>query len=377
MDVAISRKKRTLEILKKYDVDGWLIISSGNDANAEYLLGTRIFGTIALLLTTEKLTAIVSSLETSMVNEKIVDEILPYYGSKDFLSKMIEILSEVSGGRLLINMSAPLAAPYASRILYSHAKIVESLANLYGIELKPSGKFVRELRTIKTETELSALEQAVKATLVAIESVLNKTKVGMSEKGMAAEIYREIYLKGEPAFEVIVAFGKNSANPHHKTSDKKLRTGEVGYIDVGIKLHSVCADVTRAFFTENTDKEFYRIYEIVREAQDASIDVIKEDIEARIPDQKARDVIKNGGYDPKEVFGHGLGHPLGVEAHDVGPALSFLSKPSSKLKENMALTIEPAIYIKDKGGIRLEDDIIVKKYGANRLSKAPDEPPRI
>jgi len=376
-DIVISRKKRAFEALKKYNVDGWLIISSGNDANAEYLVGTKVFGTIAVLLTRDKLISLVSSLEKSMIDENTVDEVLSYYGAREFIAKLMEMLSEISNGRLLVNMGAPLAAPYASRILYSHAKIIESLANLYGIELIPSSSFVRELRSIKTNEELTALELAVKATLNAVESVINKIKPGMSEREVAAEMYREIYLRGDPAFEVIVAFGKNSANPHHKTSDKKLRNGEIGYIDVGIKLYSICADITRAFFTNSVDREFYTIYKVVRDAQDASINIIRDGVAAKDPDQKAREVIEMNGYDPKEVFTHGLGHPLGVEVHDVGPALSFLVKKESTLKENMALTIEPAIYIKDKGGIRLEDDIVVKKDGVLRISKAPDEPPII
>lgn len=373
-DVVISRKKRAFKILKKYDVDGWLIISSGNDANAEYLTGSKVYSAIAVLLTKDKLISLVSSLEESMIDENIVDEVVSYYGANEFVAKLIRILSEISSGKLLVNMGAPLAAPYASRILYSHAKIVESLANLYGIELVQSSSFVKELRSVKTDEELRALELAVKATLEALENTINKIKLGMSEREVAAEIYREIYLRGDPAFEVIVAFGENSANPHHKVSDKKLRSGEIGYIDVGIKLYSICADITRVFFTSNVDKEFYRIYRTVRDAQDASIKIIREGIAANEPDKKAREIIRMNGYDPKEVFTHGLGHPLGVEVHDVGPALSSLVKKDVMLRENMALTIEPAIYIKNKGGVRLEDDIIVKKDGALRISKAPDEP---
>lgn len=376
-DVILSRKKRAIELLKKYDVDAWLIISSGNDTNAEYLVGTRVFSTIAVLLTTNKLVALVSSLETSMLSNEIVDEIIPYYGSKEFLQGLINIMSNIANGKLLVNMGAPLTAPYASRTLYSHAKIIESFSNIYGIKLESASNFIKELRSIKTDAELVALEEAVKATLNAIEAVFSKIKTGMSEREVAAEMYKEIYLRGDPAFDVIVAFGKNSANPHHRTSDKKLRSGEVGYIDVGIKLYSMCADITRAFFTEGVDRDFYKIYEVVRKAQDESISVAREGISAKLLDHRAREVIERNGFDPKEVFTHGLGHPIGVEVHDVGPALSFLAREEIKLSSNMAVTIEPAIYIKDKGGIRLEDDIIIKEGGVKRLSKAPDEPPII
>ena len=373
-DVVISRKNRAINLLKKYDVDGWLVISSGNDVNAEYLVGTKVYGTITILLLRDSLTVLVSKLEESMVRRKGVDEIMSYYGSKELITKLMELLSRVEGGKIFVNIAPPLLAPYASRILYSHERIIRSLAQLYGVDLIPAHKYVWELRSIKTNEELEALEQAVKATVEAINTVLERVKIGMREKEVAAELYREIYRQGTPSFETIVAFGVNSANPHHKTSDKKLRVGEVGYIDVGIKLYSMCADITRAFFTENVDEEFYTIYSIVHEAQNASIEVIREGAPAKEPDKVAREVIKKNKYDPEKVFTHGLGHPIGVEVHDVGPVLSFLARPKHVLKENMTETVEPAIYIENKGGIRLEDDIIVKKHGVVRLSKSPEEP---
>jgi len=199
----------------------------------------------------------------------------------------------------------------------------------------------------------------------------------MTEKEVAAELYKEIYMIGSPSFDIIVAFGENSANPHHTTSNKKLRNGEIGYIDMGIKIASMCADITRVFFTSNVNSKFRQIYEIVREAQDGSISIMRDGIPAREPDSKAREIIKNEGYNPEEVFTHGLGHPVGVEVHDVGPALSFLADPKQIIRENMTLTVEPAIYLRDEGGIRLEDDIVIKKTKAIRLSKAPEEPIRI
>jgi len=375
--VVTSRKNRAINLLKTYDVDAWLVISAGNHVNLEYLLGTRVHGTAATLLTRDSLIVLASKLEESMVRKPHVDDIVLFYGSKEFLSGVIDLFSRVPESKMLVNTASPLIAPHASRILYGHAQIIRSLANLYGIDLISSHKYIWELRSVKTNEELEALNQAVKMTLEILDVVIEKIKVGVSEREVAAEIYKEIYLRGIPSFETIVAFGSNSANPHHEISDKKLREGEVGYIDLGIKYASMCADITRAFFTQNVNQEFYKIYDAVRTAQDESIKIIKEGVLAKEPDQSAREVIKSYGYEPKEVFTHGLGHPVGVEVHDVGPVLSFLASPKSILKENMTETVEPAIYLKDRGGIRLEDDIIVKKDHVIRLSKSPEEPPLI
>ncbi|MHA1616055.1 MAG: M24 family metallopeptidase [Candidatus Njordarchaeales archaeon] len=376
-EVAKSRKERVIDLLKKYDADGWLVISSKNDPNLDYLLNASYYGLTAALLTRDSLKILASKLEESMVSKPHVDQVITYYGSRDFVAKLLELLKDVRDGRLLLNIAPPLVSTHASRISYGHAKVIMNLCELYGITVVSSHNFVNELRSIKTDAELTALEKSVKFTLEAIDNVVEKIKIGMSEKEVAAMLYKEIYLIAKPAFETIVAFGENTANPHHETSDKKLRAGEIGYIDVGIRYAGVCSDITRVFFTSTADAEFSKIYLAVREAQDASISKIRDGISAVEPDTVARETIKAHGYDPEKHFTHGLGHPLGVEVHDVGPALSFLSPPNVLLRKNMALTIEPAIYIEKKGGVRLEDDIIVESTSARRLSRSPEEPPKV
>lgn len=375
--VLYSRKERAINLLKKFDYDSWLVISAGNDVNLEYLLGTKPHGTTVAVISRDGLFVLASRLEESMVKKNHVDSVETYYGSKELIAGIMDILSRFKDGKILLNISPPLVSFHASRILYGHADLIQKLGALYGAFFHVSHKFVWELRSIKTEAELNALKEAVRETVNVIDNIINKIRIGMTEKEVAAEIYKEIYMKGAPSFETIVAFGKNSANPHHETSNKKLRTGEIGYIDMGIKLYSMCADITRAFFTDNVDNKFYDIYSIIREAQDSSIEVIKDGVSANIPDKVARETIQKHGYDPEKVFTHGLGHPIGAEVHDVGPALTFLASSENILKKNMTETIEPAIYISEAGGIRLEDDIIIRKNDAFRLSRAPDEPPKV
>ena len=373
-DIQLSRKEKAINLLKEYDMDGWLIIGSNNDPNLEYLLGITPYSNTVLLLTRDELIVLVSSLEESMVQFKHVDEVITYYGLKEFMTKLIEILLKIKGSRVYLNNSSPLILLHASRIYSGHEKIVKNIGSILDITFQPSHEYVYRLRAQKTDEEINALKIVSKRTAEIIEHVIEeKIKIGMTEKEVAAEIYKEFYLEGSPSFEIIVAFGENSANPHHLTSLKKLREGEIGYIDAGLKNLSLCGDITRAFFTSGYDSEARKVYAVVREAQDESIKVIKTGVSANYPDKIAREVIDKHGYDTK-LFSHGLGHPIGVEVHDVGPALSYLTPDKIKLMENMALTVEPALYFKNKWGIRIEDNIIVSKNNAIRLTKAPEEP---
>ncbi len=361
--------------MKKFNIDGWLVISDGNDPNLEYLLGVELYSTSIVLLTQDGLFVLVSKLEESMVDYSYVDEVLTYYGQSEFLQRFTSLLGKVRRGNVLINNASPLLSAHASRMLSGHEKLVRSIGELLGLSFVSADRYVTELRSIKTDKEIEALKLAVGETEKSIIEVIEEhIKIGMTEKEVSAILYKYIFSKGNPSFETIVAFGENSSNPHHKTSDKKLREGEIGYIDAGIKILGMCGDITRAFFTENVGEEEYSVYRAVWEAQDRAIKSIKPGIDPVTPDKIARDTFRELGYSD-ELFSHGLGHPLGVEVHDVGPALSKFYRGELKLSPSMAVTVEPALYFKGKWGIRLEDDIVVTSDGYLRLSYSPRDPP--
>jgi len=375
IDVQHSRKERAINLLKSFGLDGWIVISDGNDPNLEYLTGVNLYSTSIALLTQDGLYVLVSKLEESMVDFNFIDEVSTYYGQGEFFQKTLSLLSKIKGGTVFINNAPPLLSSHASRILSGHEKFVKNLGELLGLKLVSSHKYVSELRSVKTDQEVEALKSAVEKTEKAIMEVIeNNIKIGMTEKQVSAILYKYIYEQGEPSFETIVAFGENTANPHHKTSDKKLRDGEIGYIDAGIKVMGMSGDITRAFFTDRVSNEEKNVYNAVLKAQNNAIKSIKPGINPVEPDRVARETFKELGFDD-ELFSHGLGHPLGVEVHDVGPALSKFYRGNDVLKPKMALTVEPALYFKGKWGIRLEDDIVVTDKGYLRLSNSPSEPP--
>lgn len=367
-----TRKRKTQEALAHTSTDGWLIISKGNDPNLEFLLGTHPSNTTIALITQQELNVIVSSLEESLIHEN-ADELSTYYGMSEFIDEIHNLMDTIKGKTIMIDNTAPFLRSHASNILGSHEKMITQLGDLYGIQLKSAHEFTRKMRTTKSEREANTLQEAVKKTLKVLDKGIGRINEENTEKELAAELYRGIHTYGSPAFDPIVAVGKATRNPHYIPQKKMLKDKTLFYIDMGIKLDSVCADITRTYFISQPTKKQVNAYKTLVEAQNRAIESIKSGIKASKPDKIARKVIKENGFDP-EKFSHGLGHALGVEAHDVGPSLSQHTEKKENIQAGQFYTIEPGLYF-DDWGIRLEDDIIVREDTVKRLSKPPQKPP--
>jgi len=218
---------------------------------------------------------------------------------------------------------------------------------------------------------LEAIRTAVEITDQAFAEVFPMVKIGVKEKEIANKLsflYRKYGDADSDAFAAIVGTGPNSAKPHHKPTDRKIGPGELLVIDSGAKFAGYHADMTRSFATKGYSDEQKSIYDIVLEAQTKSIDGIKAGISCKDIDSIARSHIEKAGYG--QYFDHGLGHSLGLEIHE-DPRFSKVSKDI--LDVNYVMTVEPGIYVKDIGGVRIEDDIIVKEEGAEILNKTSKE----
>ncbi|MBU0897230.1 MAG: Xaa-Pro peptidase family protein [Candidatus Omnitrophica bacterium] len=220
------------------------------------------------------------------------------------------------------------------------------------------------LRAVKTKYEISLIKKSVKISGQAFEFIREIYSETMSEKDISIEVEKFLKLKGdsELAFPPIVATGESTAFPHHFPGEKKIN-GNFFLIDLGSKYCGYCSDLTRVFSGSKMPSLFKKIYDIVRSAQDLAIKKIKEGIKAKEIDRQARAFIEKKGWG--KYFGHGLGHGVGLSVHEP-PYLNH--KNDEVLKEGMVLTIEPAIYIKGKFGIRLEDMVLVKKERSEVLS---------
>lgn len=381
INVLKSRIERARNLLRKHG-DLWLIISSGSgDTNIDYLTGLHAHGLIGALLCEDGLHVLIGRLERSFIrhleegNLIREGEIHTFYGYDEFEKELKKILAEYSGRKVLANFSSMELCYHASALSFALTRRLMYLAETYELELRPAGRFVYELRQIKTPEELQALRNCVKITMQIFDELINAgaIRAGMTEKEIAAKFYGEIYKVGEPSFDIIVASGPNTANPHHIISDRKLETNDILYIDFGVKYLTMCSDITRCLIIGSPSSEIKSAYDAVAEAQNEAISTIKAGVQFSEPDRIARDVLQKRGFIPEKHFIHSLGHALGVDVHDVGPTLIYRAT-NKRIPANVAYTVEPALYFEEKFGVRLEDDIIVLENNVERLTKAPEEP---
>ena len=171
------------------------------------------------------------------------------------------------------------------------------------------------------------------------------------------------------SFDPIVAFGKNSAIPHHMPGKTKLKKGDIVLIDMGMKYKGYCSDMTRTFFTSKPKQEHLDIYNTVLEAQLNGLKKIKAETTGKNADAYSRDIIKKAGY--AEAYGHAGGHGIGLDIHET-PSLS--ENFTKKFKENTVVTVEPGIYLAGKIGVRIEDMILITKNGNKNLTKITKNP---
>ena len=165
------------------------------------------------------------------------------------------------------------------------------------------------------------------------------------------------------SFPVIVASGPNSALPHAIPSDRKLKRGEPILIDWGARFHEYCSDTTRTFVMGQPDDRFNKVFTTVVEARDMAIDAIKAGVSGTQVDKIARDHIDRNGFAGK--FGHGLGHGTGLAVHE-SPRLSPIK--DQRLDCGMIVTVEPGIYLPGWGGIRMENQVVVREGHAQVLN---------
>lgn len=253
----------------------------------------------------------------------------------------------------------------------SHQGYQQLSKALSDINLKNITGIIEKMAMSKDEKELEAIRTAVEITDKAFAEVLPMVKIGVEEKVIANQLsflYRKYGDSDSDAFAAIVGTGPNSAKPHHKPTDRKIGPGELLVIDSGAKFAGYHADMTRSFATKGYSHEQKSIYDIVLNAQVKSIEGIKSGMSCKSIDSIARDHIANAGY--SKFFDHGLGHSLGLEIHE-DPRFSKVSE--DVLEENYVMTVEPGIYVPDIGGVRIEDDIIVTKNGAEILNKTSKE----
>ena len=246
----------------------------------------------------------------------------------------------------------------------------EIMEKARAFKVVPCASVVESLREVKDDEEVGIIRQAIGIVEDAFRELVSILRPNVKESDLAAEFeYRIRKRKAKRAsFSPIVAFGPNSAKPHAGFSEQELIPGVPLTFDLGVAYGGYCSDLTRTVFFGGVSEGWERIYNIVRTAKDASAKYGKAEMRCAELDKCARTIIENEGFG--ENFGHGLGHGVGIEVHEK-PRIGKNSEDT--LKEGSVITIEPGIYIKKQGGIRIEDMYLVRSNRLERLNNLNDE----
>jgi Xaa-Pro aminopeptidase len=253
---------------------------------------------------------------------------------------------------------ARLGVEADSMTLGEHARLDEALGD--DVELVAAEDVVEVGRRVKDDEERELIRRAQAATDAAFSAILDRFALGVSEGWIARELERFMLEAGADglAFDPIVAFGENAAEPHHEPGHRVLEEGDVIKLDIGALVDGYHADMTRTIAFGQPSAELQKVHDIVRQAQQAAIDVVRAGMTGVEVDAVARSVITEAGYGGG--FVHGLGHGVGLEIHEQ-PWLG--TTRTNELPAGSVVTIEPGIYLPGIGGVRIEDMVEVRDDG--------------
>jgi Xaa-Pro aminopeptidase len=243
-------------------------------------------------------------------------------------------------------------------------------------ETFPIHKFVAKTgiveahRQVKDEAELRTIRTACEISVAAWRMSIEQIKIGQSEREIRNNLEHNMRNLGadDVAFSSIVAAGPNSAIPHHEPTDRKVTSGDFLKIDFGAKIDGYHADCTRTVVVGKAADWQTEIYQALAFAQAAGRGALSSHASYLAVESAVSDTLKASGH--LEFFTHGLGHGVGLEIHET----PFFGRGSQdKIAENTVLTIEPGIYLRDRGGVRIEDTVVVKGESYENLTDLPYE----
>jgi Xaa-Pro aminopeptidase len=228
------------------------------------------------------------------------------------------------------------------------------------VHLISFGKKIEELREVKDPSEIELLATACRISAQALADVLPRIRPGLTERAVSRDLeYRMIELGADkPAFGTIVASGPNGAIPHHVPADRPIRRGDLVTIDFGACYGGYHADMTRTIAVGEPAGWQRDVYDLVAAAQQAGFSALRPGAEAGEVDAAARDVITDAGHG--QHFQHGLGHGVGLEVHEA-PMIGY--GRAGKLARGVPVTVEPGVYLPGRGGVRIEDILVVGSGG--------------
>lgn len=350
------RLEKFRNLMAEQELDGFLV---SQPDNRRYLSGFT--GSSGLLIITAETQALATdSRYYEQVKQECPDWELIEVGY-DLEDNLLELLRERELGGRWVGYEAghkTVAGLHAwERALKGRLVLVDTTG------------FVESLRMVKAPEEIEKIRKAVLLADRAYEHVAGWLEPGMTETQVAWELERFMRTGGAGAlsFEPVVASGPNGAKPHARATERVIQVGEPITMDFGCVVDGYCSDLTRTVcLGDPVDERYIKVWETIRQAQEAAEAGAKGGMTGEAVDKLARDIIKEAGFE--ENFGHGLGHGVGMAVHEQ-PRFSFTYP--DEVPSGSVMTVEPGIYIAGWGGVRLEDMVVVTDDGVEMLTTAP------
>jgi Xaa-Pro aminopeptidase len=329
-----DRRHRAAEAVAGLDAEGLLVTTL---VNVRYLTGfTGSNG--ALLLGAD---GSGTFLTDGRYRDQALDEVpgLDHVITRDLLG---EAAGRMSGGWAIETHTLSVDA---------HTTLAEA-----GVATVSAGRLVEALREVKDDGEIDALRRACRISVDALQALLSGPLAGRTEQEVARDLeWRMLELGAEAiAFDTILASGPNSAIPHHSPTDRVLQAGDLVKADFGARVDGYHADCTRTFVLGPADDWQKEVHAAVQVSQAAGVSAVRAGAPLQSVDQAARAVLDDAGW--LQHFTTGLGHGVGLEIHE-DPFISH--RHAGRLASRTTLTIEPGVYVPGRGGVRIEDTVLV------------------
>jgi Xaa-Pro aminopeptidase len=269
-----------------------------------------------------------------------------------------ELMADI--GRRLSELAEPPVAFEADHVTVAAHEALS--AN--GTRLAPATNVVVGLRAVKDAEELETLRRAARISEEAYARLAREPFVGRTEAELAWAMERFLHEEGAdaPAFPTIVAAGPNAARPHHDPGERRVEAGETVIVDAGVRVDGYCSDCTRTFATGRLPDDLLEAYALCRSAQETALAAVRAGASGQELDAIARTEIDGSGL---AVLQHGLGHGVGLEVHE-RPVLRPTSEDT--LAPGNVVTVEPGVYLAGRGGVRIEDLVVVGADGIELLT---------
>ncbi len=246
---------------------------------------------------------------------------------------------------------------------YDHFLRLQKWINEAETKLVPSTPLFKEVRAIKDKEEIQKLQKSADLLWKGFQFIRKSLKKGVKEIELSKQF--EIFCLEHGAdgmsFEPIIAFGPNSAMPHYRSQNVRLKEGDTVLIDIGVSVDNYHSDMTRVVFFKKENAYLQRLYDIAKRAQKSALKLCRPGVKVKELDKAAREVMKEENVE--KLFLHSLGHGIGLEVHEY-PRIKFDGEDKDvELETGMVFTIEPGLYVPGIGGVRYEDTVVITPTG--------------